>query len=303
MIFTTTISNPHLWNGTIDPYLYDVKLEVYHNNELYHKYERPYGLRFFEYVFNDTVKYGTVESPYTGFLLNGQPYLLRGVCMHDDIADKANALNDADYNNTFAIIQELGCNFIRLAHYPHPKEVYDRCDALGIVVQTEAPWVNKSSTAETEDYWSHLETQMTEMVNQHYNHPCIFFWGVGNEINQTYTNNTEEGKNFVKGKIEGYRNIIRTLMPNAMVGYVVNHSTQNGLGIFNYPTVDWIGHNLYVGWYIDKTSNNPTSKLTTSINNAASKSTPCAFSEYGCGGTPTCHSDDFMTTTTTGTGR
>ena len=73
LVFTTTITNPHLWNGTIDPYLYNVKLEIYHDNELYHRYERPYGLRFYEYVINETVN----GNQYTGFLLNGQPYLLR----------------------------------------------------------------------------------------------------------------------------------------------------------------------------------------------------------------------------------
>ena len=295
LVFTTTITDPRLWNGTINPYLYNVKLEIYHDNELYHKYERPYGLRFYEYVFNQIVN----GNPYTGFLLNGQPYLLRGVCMHDDLANKANALNDDDYTQEFNIINELGCNFLRLAHYPHPKEVYDKCDQLGIIVQTEAPWVNKSTIGETEDYWTHLDGQCADMVNQHYNHPCIIFWGVGNEINMSYTN-TSEGKDFVKGKIEGYRNTIRSLMPNAWVGYTVSHSTQNGLGVFNNPDVDWIGQNIYVGWYIDKTSNNPTGRLTTAINNATSRNTPCAYSEYGCGGTQTCHSDDFKTTTTSG---
>ena len=297
--FTKTIDNPHLWNGTLDPYLYNVKLEIYHDNELYHRYERPYGLRFYEYVINDTEKYGTAGNPYTGFLLNGQPYLLRGVCVHDDLANKANALNDDDYTQEFNIITELGCNFLRLAHYPHPKEVYDKCDQLGIIVQTEAPWVNKSKSTETEAYWTHLEGQCADMVNQHYNHPCIVFWGVGNEINTDYTKTTE-GKDFVKGKIEGYRNTIRSLMPNAWVGYTVSHGTQNGLGEFNNPTVDWIGQNIYVGWYIDKTTNNPTGRLTTAINNATTRNTPCAFSEYGCGGTQACHSDDFMNTTTTG---
>ena len=300
MIFTTTIINPRLWNGTIDPYLYNVKLEVSHNNELYHRYERGYGLRFFEYVINDTEKYGTAGNPYTGFLLNGQPYLLRGVCMHDDLANKANALNDSDYTQEFNIITELGCNFLRLAHYPHPKEVYDKCDQLGIVVQTEMPWVNKSTTSETEDYWAHLSGQCEDMVNQHYNHPCIMFWGVGNEINTNYTNTTE-GRDFVKGKIEGYRNIIRTLLPNALVGYTVSHSTSDLLTVFNTPTVDWVGGNIYVGWYIQQSSNNPTGELNKRITKTITNyGVPCAFSEYGAGGTQSCHSDDFMTTTTPG---
>ena len=90
--FTTTIQNPHLWNGTIDPHLYNVKLEIYKDNELYHCYERPYGFRYYEYVINEPIG----NENYTGFLLNGSPYLLRGVCMHDDLDGKANALNDDD---------------------------------------------------------------------------------------------------------------------------------------------------------------------------------------------------------------
>ena len=295
--FTTTISNPHLWNGIEDPFLYNVTLEIYHNDTLYHRYQRPYGFRYYNYVINEPIN----NENYTGFLLNGQPYLLRGVCMHDDLEGKANALNDDDYTQEFNIITELGCNFLRLAHYPHPKEVYDKCDQLGIIVQTEVPWVNKSTIDETEDYWNHLEGQCADMVNQHYNHPCIMFWGVGNEINTSYTNTTE-GKDFVKGKIEGYRNIIRTLLPGAMVGYTISHNTSDLLGVFNSPTVDWVGGNIYVGWYIQTESNDPTNELDKRIaKTITNASVPCAFSEYGCGGTQSCHSEAPRTTTTRGT--
>ena len=111
--------------------------------------------------------------------------------MHDDLAGKANALNDADYDQEFDIIEELGCNFIRLAHYPHPKEVYDRCDELGIIVQTEVPCVNKLQSTMPEDYYTHLTTQYRDMVEQHFNHPCILFWGLSNE---TSTDNKAFGK-------------------------------------------------------------------------------------------------------------
>ena len=76
-------------------------------NDIYHRFVRPYGLRYYEYVINDTEKVGDAEHPYTGFLLNGKPYLLRGCCMHDDIDGKANALDDNDYTQTFNIIQEI----------------------------------------------------------------------------------------------------------------------------------------------------------------------------------------------------
>ena len=298
MTFTTTISNPRLWNGKIDPYLYNVKLEIYHDNELYHRYERPYGLRFYEYAINDTVKYGTAQNPYTGFLLNGQPYLLRGVCMHDDLADKANALNDSDYIQEFNIITELGCNFLRLAHYPHPKEVYDKCDELGIIVQTEVPCVNKLQSTMPSDYYTHLEGQYNDMVNQHYNHPCIMFWGLSNEAKVT---NSNEGIEFAKTKIEGYVSQIKALDSERMVGLVC-HAYTNPSAYFGDPTnIDWIGNNLYQGWYQNQDSNNPTSQINASISNTITRvGKAYALSEYGCGGTPTCHSDDFMTTTTRG---
>ena len=292
--FTTTItgSDLKLWNGTADPHLYTVTLEIRKDGELYHRYERPYGFRYYEYVINNTTV--VQGQSYTGFLLNGQPYLLRGVCMHDDVEGKANALNDSDYDQELAIIQELGCNFIRLAHYPHPKEVYDRCDRLGIIVQTEVPCVNKLQSTMPEEYYTHLTTQYIDMVEQHFNHPCIMFWGLSNET-------TTDNKEFGKEKIEGYYALIKELDSERMVGYVMSHNFDNPSAAYNDPDVDWFGCNLYVGWYIDKTSNNPSSRLNTRIANTTTRrDKPLALSEYGCGGTQHCHSDDFRNTTTSG---
>ena len=290
--FTTVITgnNLHLWNGTDDPHLYTVTLEIYKDNELYHRYQRPYGLRYYSYVIDQVVN----GQPYTGFLLNGQPYQLRGVCMHDDLVNKANALNDQDYTQEFAIIHELGCNFIRLAHYPHPKEVYDWCDRLGIVVQTEVPCVNKLQSTLPEDYYTHLEIQYKDMVEQHYNHPCIMFWGLSNE---TSTDNKEFGKE----KIEGYYDLIKDMDSERLIGYVMSHSYSNPSSYYNDPKVDWFGCNIYVGWYIDQNSNDPSSRLNTRLKNIlTNRGKPMAFSEYGCGGTQHCHSEDFMSTTTRG---
>jgi beta-galactosidase len=88
-----------------------------------------------------------------------------------------------------------------------------------------------------------------------------------------------------------------------MVGYVLAQG--NGTSpsaYYNDPSnVDWFGCNIYVGWYDSPNSNNPSPQITTRLNNTIGRvSKPMAYSEYGCGGTPTCHSDDFMNTTTRG---
>ena len=293
MTFTNTIANPHLWHGKLDPHLYTITMEISKDNVLYHRFVRPYGLRYYSYVINDTTILAN-EDPYTGFLLNGQPYLLRGCCMHDDIDGKANALDDTDYNNTFATIQELNLNFLRLAHYPHPKEVYDRCDQLGIIVQTEGPCVNKMQSTMPADYFTHLETQYQDMIDQHMNHPCIIFWGLSNET-------TTDDKDFAKEKMNGYVSIIKNVLPTAWVGYVMAQSAVDPSAYYNNPNCDWFGCNIYVGWYASPNSNNPSSELNKRITNIiTNKSKILAYSEYGCGGTQSCHSDDPLTTTTRG---
>ena len=287
MTFTTTITNPRLWNGTLDPYLYDVTLTIAKDGVVYHKFKRGYGLRFFEYVIDSNTPANS------RFMLNGSPYLLRGVCMHHDLEGKANALTAADIDNDFEILKDLGCNFVRLAHYPHPKEVYDRCDRLGIIVQTEVPCVNRLQSTMPEEYYTHLEGQYRDMVIQHYNHPCIIFWGLSNEAKV-------DDKAFAKEKIEGYAALIKSLDSGRLVG-LVGHALNNPSDYFGNPNVDWFGSNFYVGWYQSPNSNNPTGSLNTCINNTVTNlGKAFALSEYGGGGTQHCHSDDFMATTTRG---
>jgi beta-galactosidase len=82
----------------------------------------------------------------------------------------------------------------------------------------------------------------------------------------------------------------------------MSHSYNNPSTYYNNPSnVDWFGCNIYVGWYIDKASNDPTSQLNTRVNNIiVGKQKALAFSEYGCGGTQHCHSEDPQNTTTKG---
>ena len=160
-----TLDNPHLWNGVLDPYLYTVEIQVDKDVAC-----TEVGFRYFN-VDKDK-----------GFSLNGKPYSLRGVSMHQDMAGKASALTKEDIANDYAIVKELGCNFLRLAHYPHNDEEFRLCDRMGIIVQTEIPWVNICGTNATQAYFDNIHQQMWEMVTSLYNHPSICFWGMWNEL-------------------------------------------------------------------------------------------------------------------------
>ena len=292
--FTTTIENPHLWNGKLDPHLYNVILEFYSNDSLCATFMRKYGFRYYDYIYGDNPNITYNGQPYTGFLLNGHPYFLRGVCMHSDLEGKANALSEVDIEHDFNIINELGCNFMRLAHYPHPKKVYDLCDKYGIIVQTEVPCVKNFKSTEQADYYTHLYIQYEDMVRQHYNHPCIIFWGLFNEA-------TTDNTSWAKTKLEDYRSFIKNIDPERWVGYVVSHSNANPSSVMGGPNMDWFGGNIYVGWYINKDSNNPTGQLNTRIGNIINNlHKPYAYSEYGCGGNQSCHSETPQTTTEKG---
>lgn len=281
--FEVTIENPHLWNGKLDPHLYDVTLDLYYNGEQCHHLTRAYGLRYY-----------TADN--TGFKLNGQSYLLRGVCMHEDVAGKANALTSEDFDQEFDIITELGCNFIRTAHYPHPRQFYDYCDRLGIVVQTEIPWVNKCWTSQPQDYWNHLAAQTEEMVRQHMNHPSIVFWGLGNEVSLKGTfNGTLAGQ-----QLNALRAIVLDIDASRPIGFVTIQTVVGPVGYYGNPTVEWVGNNTYIGWYNNTSNNNPTAHIRDVQSRMGNKA--LALSEYGCGGTQDCHSDNPSSTTNKGGG-
>ena len=120
------------------------------------------------------------------------------------------------------------------------------------------------------------------------------FWGLSNET-------TTDDKAFAKQKIEGYYDLIRAIDPERMIGYVLAQAATSPAAYYNDPKMDWFGCNIYVGWYADKDKNDSSQQINTRLNNTLGRvGKPIAYSEYGCGGTQHCHSDDFKTTTTPG---
>ena len=267
------------WNGLKDPYLYTARIEVFRGRRLLDIAETKIGYRSYEI------------DPARGFLLNGQPYPLHGVAMHQDSDGRASAVTDADVRRDYKIVKELGANFLRLAHYPHNDLEYRLCDSLGIVVQTEIPWVNICGTGAKQAYFNNIRHQMEEMVVNLYNHPSIVFWGMWNEVDLWGNNDDFQGpldapKVLTEtGKLYDFT---KRLDPYRFVGF----TDDSRLKREGYPGLagDFCSQNIYLGWY---QTPNDFSGLTGELADVKERrGGPVSLAEYGAGINPFCHVSD-----------
>ncbi|MFG2673485.1 glycoside hydrolase family 2 TIM barrel-domain containing protein [Streptomyces sp. NPDC048445] len=169
VVQTLTIANPRRWNGLADPYLYRAHVEIRDaaSDTVMDVVTEPLGLRSFSLDAAD------------GFRLNGNHLNLHGVNLHQDRADVGWAVTDADHEQDFALIKEIGATAVRMAHYQHDQKDYDLADAAGVVVWAEIPLVD--AITDSAAFTASTQTQLRELIRQNYNHPSIVFWGIGNE--------------------------------------------------------------------------------------------------------------------------
>jgi beta-galactosidase len=113
------------------------------------------------------------------FKLNGERLLLRGTHRHEDHAGFAAAMPDDLIRKEMEMIRAMGANFIRLGHYQQSRQVLDLCDELGLLVWEEVPWCR--SGVGDEVFQHQTRSMLQDMIDQHFNHPAIILWGLGNE--------------------------------------------------------------------------------------------------------------------------
>jgi beta-galactosidase len=159
------IDEPRLWSPS-HPALYrcDVTLRSRHGE---HRALQRCGFRAFEFV------------PHGPFLLNGERLLLRGTHYHEDHAGVAAAVPDEAIRKTLRLIKEMGANFVRLGHYQQSPLVLDLCDELGLLVWEEVPWCRGGLGGDR--YQRQARDMLRALIDQHYNHPAVILWGLGNE--------------------------------------------------------------------------------------------------------------------------
>jgi beta-galactosidase len=113
------------------------------------------------------------------FKLNGQRVLLRGTQRHADHVEVAAAMSDNLVREEMQMIRDMGANFVRLGHYQQDRLVLELCDELGLMVWEEAPWCRAGVGDHA--FQQNAKDMLTHMIDQHYNHPSIILWGLGNE--------------------------------------------------------------------------------------------------------------------------
>ncbi|HEX3437790.1 MAG TPA: glycoside hydrolase family 2 TIM barrel-domain containing protein [Pseudacidobacterium sp.] len=160
-----TIEHPERWSPG-NPVLYQCRVSLkskYGENSITERF----GIRHI--AFED-------HGP---FLLNGKKLFLKGTQRHEDDAQMAAAVPEDVTRREFQMIKEMGANFIRLAHYQQSSLVLDLCDELGLLVWEELPWCR--SGIGDDNFKEMGRRLMRTMIDRHFNHPSIVFWGLGNE--------------------------------------------------------------------------------------------------------------------------
>jgi len=218
----TLVERPHLWDGVRDPHLYRAVVILRRaGREVDHR-EEEIGFRYYE------------ADADRGFFLNSRPYRLHGVCRHQDRAERLTALQPCDHDEDLDLIQEMGANAVRLAHYPQDKYVYHQMDRRGLVAWAEIPFVNVY--VDSPAYRENLEQQLTELILQYYNHPSILMWGLYNEVSPLWQDNPSD-------MVARLNDLAHRLDPSRpTVGASAIDADFNGF-------TDWVDFNKYFGWY------------------------------------------------------
>lgn len=178
------VAHPECWSPA-SPALYSLVARILDGAACLDEVSVPFGIRNFRFDAD------------RGFVLNGEPATLRGVCMHHDAGMVGAAVPEPVLERRLRRVRELGANAVRCSHNPMAPEFYDLCDRLGLLVMDEAfdewelgkrKWkegrnvgrAGRFGYAEAFESW--CERDCADMVRRNRNHPSVILWSIGNEI-------------------------------------------------------------------------------------------------------------------------
>lgn len=198
----------------------------------------------------DEIGFRTIETRGTQILLNGSPIFLRGISLHDEAPFRSGrAFSEEDDRTLLTWAKELGCNFVRLAHYPHNEDTLRLADKMGLLIWEEVPvyWEMQWQDPATLD---NAKAQLRDAVARDQNRAAIILWSVSNETPINPARNA-----FLKTMSEYARSLDSTrLITSASDKW---HFENPQTAVLDDPLgefLDVIGLNEYIGWYGNRKS-------------------------------------------------
>ncbi len=217
-------------------------------------------------------------------LLNGRPIFLKGISIHEESpVRKGRAHTREDARILLGWARELGCNFVRLAHYPHNEHMVRLADSLGILVWEEIP-VYWTITWENRSTYDNAAKQLTEIIRRDKNRASVIIWSMANE-----TPTSPVRTQF----LTDLATLTRSVDPTRLISTALEQSALNGNPKIRTieddfaRVVDILSFNQYIGWYDglpDKARE---------ISWKIEQEKPVFISEFGGGAKQGLHGDKF----------
>lgn len=197
---------------------------------------------------SDRIGFKTISADGSKLLLNGSPVFCKGIAIHEETMDAVSgrAWSREQSLKLLMTAKELGCNFVRLAHYPHNENMTRLADSLGLMVWSEIP-VYWTISWENPDTYRNAANQLEEMITRDRNRASIIIWSIANE-----TPKSEARLRFLSSLIDRAKELDATRLVGAAMEktrlpdrtYTVKDELQD--------KTDVISFNQYLGWYDGK---------------------------------------------------
>lgn len=220
-------AKPVLWCPE-NPKLYDVR--VSRGNE----------------VLTDLIGFRCIETRGKQILLNGKHIFLKGVSIHEEAPFRqGRAHTTEDAHTLLSWAKEMGCNYVRLAHYPHNELAVREAERMGIMVWSEIPcywtidWTNPST-------YANAERQLNDMISRDHNRAAIIIWSIANE-----TPHSEPRDAFLTRLAKYARTMDNTRLISMAMEVTSAENYHNVLHDNLNTCVDVVSFNQYIGWYRD----------------------------------------------------